>query len=306
MKINTWYSYLNSGDGMDWNLIRVFLAVADSGSLSQAGDVLGMSQPTVGRLINALEKSVGLTLFVRGRSGMELSESGLLLVEEARAMAAQANQFALKAAGSTQTLAGTVRISASQFVATYLLPPILCALRDAEPDIELELVASDAVDNLLARDADIAVRMFRPTQGDLIARKTNDLSMGIYAHRHYLEQAGYPHNLHNLLAHRLVGYDRSELILSGMAALGVAGNRQLFAFRTDDQVAYWQLVKAGAGIGFIANCMAVETPGMVRLLPEVVIPALPMWLAAHQELRTNLRIRRTMDFLHDKLGSLRL
>ncbi len=291
---------------MDWDQIRVFLAVVDAGSLCKASEVLSMSQPTVGRYINGLEAATGLSLFMRGRAGMVLSEAGLHLLDPARAMAAQANQFALTAAGSRQNVAGTVRITASTIVATYILPPILCALQDSEPAIEIELVASNTAENLLARDADIAVRMFRPSQNDLITRKVNELSMGIYAARHYVERFGQPLQGADLQQHRLVGYDRDEQILQGMAEFGITASRDMFALRTDDQVAYWECVKAGMGIGFSAHFVAAQCPDLVRLLPEIEIPPLPMWLTAHQALHTNLRIRRTMDFLYEALRQLPL
>ncbi len=291
---------------MDWNLIRVFLSVVDNGTLSRASEALAMSQPTVGRHINELEAATGLTLFMRGRSGMELSEAGLKLVDDARAMAAEAEQFALKAAGTVSNVSGTVRITASEVVATHILPPILCALKNAEPDIDIELVASNNVDNLLSRDADIAVRMFRPTQNDLIARKVNDIAMGVHISEGYLQQFGEPASFEDLFQHRMVGYDRNDLIITSMASYGVKVNRELFTFRTDDQVVYWELVKAGAGIGFYPKYIAARTPGIRTILPELEIGAMPMWLAAHQELRTNLRIRRAMDFLAEALTDLAL
>ncbi|MCY6383516.1 LysR family transcriptional regulator [Hoeflea prorocentri] len=291
---------------MDWNLIRSFLAVADHGALGRAADDLGLSQPTLGRHIDALEASLGLTLFKRGRQGMALTEAGLSIVDDARAMSAEADRLSLKAAGRSQTVRGTVRITASKVVSTYVLPPILSALGREEPDIEIELVPSDTVENLLSRDADIAVRMIRPTQNDLIARKTNDVGMGTYADERYLARFKAPKTVEELFQHRLIGMDRSNLILEGMADLGIHAQRGSFAVRTDDQVAYFELVKAGAGIGFIAHILAAGSPGLQRILPDVTIPPLPIWLASHSELRTSRRIRRTMDFLYEHIRLLPL
>lgn len=291
---------------MDWNLIRTFLAVVDEGSLSGGSEKLGISQPTVGRHINELESSLGLTLFVRGRSGMALSEAGLRLIDDARAMAREAEKFALKAAGSSDNIKGNIRITASEVVSAYLLPPILCQLQSAEPDIEIELVANNHADNLLSRDADIAIRMFRPTQNDLITRKVNELSVATHASRKYLDNFGHPKTIADLSNHRLIGYDRDDLILRSMTALGIEGSREMFAFRTDNHLIYWQLLKAGAGIGFCANHLAKELGDIEPLLPELQIPNLPMWLTTHQELRTNLRIRRCMDFLGEALGKMHL
>ena len=291
---------------MDWNLIRSFLAVAEHGSLAAAALDTGISQPTLGRHIDALEASLGLLLFSRGRSGMALTEAGLSIVEDARAMRAEADRLAVKAAGRAETVSGTVRITASQVFSTYVMPQVIAGLASAEPDIQVELVASNAVENLLSRDADIAVRMVRPVQNDVIARKTNDLGMGAYAHEDYLARHGTPAAGDELFLHRIVGMDRSNLIIDGMAALGMHAQRSSFAVRTDDQVAYVELVRAGAGIGFLADVIARADPRLCRILPEIEIPALPVWLASHQELRTSRKIRRVMDFLFEHISAMAL
>ena len=303
MDIN--YTKLNMND-LDWNLIRSFLAVADSGSLIAAAEKLAVSQPTLGRQIDEIEKLTGLTLFVRGRSGMKLTDSGAALLDDARAMEREANRFLLNVAGKSDVVKGTVRVTASHTVATFLLPPLLVALREAEPEIEIELVSSNLVANLLARDADIAVRMVRPMQNDLIATKVNDMALGIYAHCSYIAKYGKPETVTDLLAHRVVGYDRDDLLLRGMAEFGVKGSRNMFPFRVDDHVAYWNFVRAGAGIGFLASFLARTDPDVQKLDIGVDVPTLPMWLASHQELRTSLKIRRVMDFLRDGLSKLDL
>lgn len=254
---------------MDWNLIRSFLIVAETGTLVQSAHKLKLSQPTLGRHINELEEQMGLALFVRSRSGMTLTDAGLTLVEDARRMSADAENFLLKAAGRETVLSGTVRITASEVVATYLLPQILADLRDQEPEVEIELVPTNAVENLLSRDADIAVRMVQPGQGDVIARKVNDLEMGSYATKHYIEKFGLPKSPGELLKHRLVGYDRSDLILKQMKIFGYDVHRRNFAFRTDNQVANWELVKSGAGIGFGGIYLASLTENLVRVLPDL-------------------------------------
>lgn len=295
-------------ESLDWNLVRSFLAVAETGSLLGGAARLSVSQPTIGRHIDELERSLALSLFVRDRSGARLTEAGLSVLEEARTMAAEADRFLLKAAGRSADVAGTVRITASEVVATYVLPQVLVALKDAEPGIDVELVASNTVANLLARDADIAVRMVRPAQNDLMAVKVNDLGMGTYAHRDYLDRFGTPEKPEDLFGgrHRVIGFDRDPQILHAMARLGFAGDRSMFTFRTDHQVACWELVRAGAGIGFGSRWIAGQMKGLVRIVPQLEIPSLPMWLASHQELKSSLKIRRTMDFLRDKLSRMPL
>jgi len=290
----------------DWNLIKSFLAVFDAGTLSGAAAATGTSQPTLGRHVDELETLTGLVLFERGRSGMTPTPNALALAEEARAMRAGADAFAMTAAGRDTAVEGTIRITASEIVSNYVLPEILVALQEAEPALEIEIVASNSVENLLSRDADIAVRMVRPTQNDLIARKVNDMAMGAFARRDYLEKHGTPHNIADLSTHRIAGYDRNDLIERGMARLGVQFDRSMFRFRVDNQIVYWEMVKAGAGIGFGPRFVAAKSPGLVRILPDLDIEPLPFWLASHRELRHSARVRRVYDFLAEELSGLPL
>lgn len=291
---------------LDWNLIRSFVAVAETGSLLAAARNLALSQPALGRHINELEKTLTMTLFVRSPAGMRLTEAGMLLLADARAMQAEANRLLMKAAGSVESIKGSVRLTASQIVATYYLPDILSAFRIVEPEIEIELVSSNSIANLLARNADIAIRMVRPTQNDVIATKIADVSMGAFAHRDYIARSGLPADFHDLIRHVVIGYDRDDLMLRTMKQMGIEGDRSWFSFRTDDQVAAWELVKSGAGIGFGPAWLAARSANLLPVLPSLNLPALPMWLAAHQDLRTSRRIRRTMDFLTESLKALPL
>ena len=153
----------------DWTLTRSFLAVAETGSLSAAARQLGLSQPTLGRHVADLEAQLGMPLFQRAPRGLIPTTAALNLLPHARAMRDAAARLHLAAAGQTETLAGTVRLTASRIVAHYILPAIIAELRQAEPGIEVELVATDATENLLFHEADIALRMYRPTQLDIVA-----------------------------------------------------------------------------------------------------------------------------------------
>lgn len=273
----------------DWALLRAFLAVAESGSLSRAATDLGASQPTLSRQMSRLEAQVGHALFERTRRGVRLTEAGAALRLSAQRMREHAREGSLAAAGHATRLAGTVRITASEIVSAYLLPGVLRDLREAHPEIQIELVASDALQNLLERDADIALRMVRPTQGALVARRLADLAMGVYAHRDYVKAHGRP-GASDLRSHCWVGYDRSDLLLRGFRDAGYRVTREFFGFRCDQQVVAWQAVCAGVGIGVGPQRVARLTPGLVRVLPDVKVPALPMWIAAHRELRGTPRI----------------
>lgn len=281
----------------DWSQIQSFATVAEHGSLSAAARVLGSSQPTLSRHIAALEATLGARLFDRDQRGMVPTAAGLDLLEHATQMADAAARFAMVGGGQAPETGGTVRITASQVVATYTLPPLLTALRTAYPDISVELVASNTTDNLLRREADIALRMYRPTQEDVIAKHVADLPLGAYAAHSYIARRGTPQTLADLVDHDVIGYDRSTLILDGFANAGLPVRPDFFAFRSDDQVVCWEMVVAGFGIGFGQIPMAEADPRVVRVSGDAPVGTMPMWLTAHAELRTTPRIRRVFDWL---------
>lgn len=287
---------------LDWNLIRSFLAVAETGSLSAAARRLSASQPTLGRHVAELEAALGVALFQRTPTGYQLTPTGVALLERARDVSARADAFERLAAGQTEAIAGTVRVAASEVVAAFVLPPILARLRIEEPGLEIELVASNAVENLLRRDADIALRMVRPTQQDLVARKIADIELATFAAETYLARRGCPRTAGDLLAHDLVGFDRSDDILRAMRAMGMPAERSVFKLRTDNHIVGWQAVRAGIGIGFAQRRIGEADPLVRRILPEVNLPGLPMWLAMHRDLRASARVRRAADFLSGALA----
>lgn len=285
----------------DWSLIRSFHAVAETGSLSAAARRLAMSQPSLGRHIQALEAELGITLFQRGRRGYALSEEGARLFARASEMNAAADGFARLATGSGEALAGTVRVSASEIVAAYVLPQVLAPLRRAETAIEIEIVASNTVENLLRRDADIAIRMVEPSQLDLVARKIADLPLCACASLEYLDRRSRPETPEDLIDHDLVGYDRGLDLIAGFRGFGVEIDRHAFGVRTDSQIVFWELVKAGLGIGFAQRGLVRRTDGVEIILDGMTLPVLPMWLAMHRDVRTSPRIRRVADHLHESL-----
>ena len=287
---------------LDWSLLQSFIAVAGEGSLSAAARALGGSQPTMGRHIGALESELGVRLFERTAGGLELTPTGLELLDHARRMAAAANHLSLAAEGRAEAVAGTIRITASEIVATYILPEILTALRRAEPEIEIELVASDRSENLLQREADIAVRMYRPTQADVFTRKVGDLQLGMFAAESYVARRGAPQSIEDFRGHDIIGYDRGDEIIRGFRAAGLDVGRHFFSFRCDNQVVCWRMVVAGYGIGFNQTSIGEGEPGITRLAVDTALPALPVWLTAHSELKTSHRVRRVFDFLAEQLG----
>jgi len=286
----------------DWALLRAFLAVAHAGSLSRAAEDLGSSQPTLSRQMTALEQQVGSVLFERTRQGLRLTEAGSALLVPAQRMQQHAREWSLAAAGRAQTVAGTVRLTASEIVSAYLLPRLLRTLRESHPDIQIELVASNTVENLLEREADIALRMVRPTQTALITRKVAELALGFFAHKDYVTSNGAP-TLATMGSHHWIGFDRSDQLLRGFRAAGYKVPREFFGFRCDDQIVGWEAVKAGLGIGVGMKRVAQLTPDLVQVLKDVPVPSLPLWITAHRELRNTARIKLVFDALASGLSS---
>lgn len=284
-------------DAFDWALVKSFLAVLDAGSLMGAARVLHAQQPTLSRHVAELEAQLGTPLFERTGRGVLPTAAALAIADAARQMHDGADALARTLQRKRSTTQGTVRITTSQVAASYLLPPVLARLQQAEPGVQVELVASNQITNLLRREADIAVRMVRPAQQSLVVRKLGELPIVAAAHERYLARAGTPRRSEDLARHRLIGYDRDDTIERGFAALGLPLPRETFVLRTDDQLAYGRLVAAGAGIGFVAAYNLRHWPGVVPLLPMLKIPPLPCWLAVHREIRGNALMRRVVDFL---------
>lgn len=281
----------------DWRLVRTLLAALEQGSLLGAARQLKTTQPTVGRHIAELEAQLGVVLFERSGRGLQPTAMALRLAESARAMEASAHQLQRCVSGAQDESRGTVRITASQPVACVLLPPLLAQMRLTLPDIQVELVPSNEVANLLQREADITLRIVQPAQASLVARRIGKVMLGAYAHRDYIRRRGAPRVLADLASHELVGTDRNGDILKGLASQGLHLTAADFAFRTDDLMAYWHAVRAGLGVGFLADYLARSDEAIVTVLPMLKVPPLPMWLTVHREVRTSRPIRAVYDFL---------
>ncbi len=282
---------------IDWSLLRSFLAVVETGSLSGAATRLAMTQPTLGRHIRELETVLGVALFTRSAKGLDPTAAALALVADARSMGAAAEALALKAQGRSHHLDGTVRIAASVIVANLMLPPVLAELRRSEPRIQVEIVASDLTQNLLRRDADIAIRMFDPTQGALIARKLGEAPIGLFGAQNYFERRGRVTGLADLMAHDAIGLDRGDGILKLYAAHGLSATREDFALRCDDAMVYWHMLLAGVGLGFAQTILAGSHPDLEEVDVGLRIAPMPVWLVMHEEVRSNARVRRVADHL---------
>lgn len=280
-----------------WDLYRTFLAVLEEGSLSRAARALGVAQPTVGRHIDALEDAVGFPLFTRSQLGLVPTEAALGLKPHAEALAANAAALLRAAGGQVGQVAGTVRIAASEVVGVEVLPPMLTALREVHPQLVIELALSDDLEDLLRRDADIAVRMVAPRQEALVARRIGAIAVGLHAHRRYLDRHGTPSSIEDLAGHSTIGFDRETAAIRSMAQRVRGLSRERFALRVDSNVAQLAMIRAGFGIGGCQVALAKRDPALVRVLPDAFELGLETWLAMHEHLRGSARCRVVFDAL---------
>lgn len=287
----------------DWNLYRTFLAVMESGSLSGAARRLRITQPTAGRQVEALEAQLGASLFTRSPAGLAPTDTALALKPHAEAMAAAAEALSRTASGDAEEAAGTIRLTASEVVGAEVLPPILAAFREQHPKIELELVLTNRQEDLLHRHADIAVRMARPAQQALLARRIGAIPLRLYAHRAYLQRHGEPRTLTELLDHTLIGYDRQAPPDGIRMGLGFEIRREMFAVRCDSELAQLAALRAGVGICGCQAGIAARDPNLVPVVAEALRLDLEMWLAMHEDLRASRRLRLLFDHLAEGLSA---
>ena len=286
----------------DWNRARAFLVTAEEGSLSAAARALGMAQPTLGRQVSALEEELGVVLFERVGRGLTLTPSGLELLDHVRAMGEAASAVSLTSFGQSQSIEGKVSISASDTYAAVLLPPIIAKLRVMEPGIEIEIVTSNAPSDLRKREADIAVRNFRPTEPDLIAKKIRDVPARLYATPEYLEQIGNPTLPYDLRDADFINIDGSGAFMDGLNRMGLNLTKKNFPILTENYLVMWELVKQGVGIGILDGNIGDAEPLVQRALPDLEPLIFPIWLVAHRELSTSRRIRMVFDLLAEELA----
>jgi DNA-binding transcriptional LysR family regulator len=280
-----------------WELYRSFLAVLKEGSLSGAARALGVAQPTVGRHVAALEKSLRLALFTRSQTGLIPTDAALSLRSFAESMQSTAAALERAAASQGSGARGTVRVTASDVIGVEVLPPIVAALRDSHPDLTVELVLSDRVQDLLRREADIAVRMVRPRQELLVARRIGQIEVGLHAHQRYLAQHGTPRSAADLAKHSLIGFDQATAFVRNASKAFAGWRREAFAIRTDSDLAHLALIRSGAGIGACQVPIARRDDALVRILPKQFSLPLETWVTMHQDLRDSPRCRVTFDAL---------
>lgn len=293
---------ITNSNQADWAKIRAFLATVEAGSLSGAARLLETTQPTVGRQISALEEELGVLLFERVGRSLQMTQAGAELLEHARSMGEAAGRISLLATGLSHSIEGHIRITASDVMSTYGLTPFLRQLRDQAPKLEIEIVASDDIKDILRRDADIAIRHVRPDQPDLIARLICESTGHYYASKTYLERRGVPGTIDDLANHDFISFGDPEQMLAYLTPFGLPIDRRNFRLGCSNGVAAWEYVRKGFGIGVMDDRIASGFPEVQKVLPKADPFSYPVWLTTHRELHTSRRIRLVWDLLADYLA----
>ena len=289
---------------LSWELCRSFLAVLREGNLSRAARALQLTQPTIGRHIDELEKALGVSLFTRSPQGLKPTAEALQLKPHAQAMAASAEALVRAASGGSEEARGTVRVTVPELVGTELMPPILTSFRAKHPGIAIELVLTNATENLLERESDVAVRLVPPAQGALLARKVGQVRFGYYAHRDYIAHYGMPRSLADLRKHALIGFDKEPVNIRVLRNTPSPISREAYALRSDSPVAQIAMGRAGFGIGGNADFIARQDPNLVPVLAEDYGMQTEMWVVMHEGQRGVRRARLMFDHLAASLGKL--
>ena len=283
----------------DWNQVRAFLATADEGSLSAAARALRLTQPTLSRQVSALEQELGVTLFERGHRSMELTSAGVELLEHVRAMGEAALRISLTASGQAQAIEGQVTITSTSMFAAYHLPPILASVREHAPGLEIEVIASNEVRDLMRREADISIRHARPQHGDLVARLVGGTTASLYATKSYLDRTGRPKQPCDLANLDFIGFEHPELLLPRFNEMGALLTRKHFKIFTASGAAILAFVEQGLGASIITKDVADRRPDLELVLPSLPPIDVPVWLVTHREIHTSRKIRLVFDLIAD-------
>jgi DNA-binding transcriptional LysR family regulator len=286
----------------DWNRARAFLVTAEEGSLSAAARVLDMTQPTVSRQVSALEAELGVSLFERTNSGLVLTQSGADLMAQVKAMGDAATNLSRLASGHADKVEGSVCISATEMIAAFILPPIIKKLRNQWPKIEIEIIASNDTSDLSRREADIAIRNYRPTQQELIAKRVQDTLGHLYASKNYIQNLEHRQSPKDLNNAEFLGVDHSNSVISYLNRFGFHLSSSNFPVIVDNHLIQWEMVKHGIGIGFMTTDIGDAEPLVERVLPKFPAFKKETWLVAHRELKTSRRLRVVFDCLAAELS----
>lgn len=289
-------------DSLEWESQRVFLAVLRSGSLSGAARLLNIAQATARRRIEKLEASVGVSLFLRTPAGLQPTAAARELGSHVEAMDAAARAFSRRAGAGAQADEGAVRITSSDLLGVEVLPLMLLRIRQAMPAVRLELSVQDRLEALPRQEADIAVRLLRPSEANVVARRVGALRVGVYATAACIQAHGRPQSRAQLRALPMIGPDRRLADRRRLAEQGVIDADQDFAVACDHHVAQFAALKAGLGFGVCPRQLA-RPLGLVAVLEEEIGFDVDVWIAMHGDLRRVKRVAGVFDALARELDA---
>jgi len=282
---------------ISWDLVGAFRAVMRTGSLSGAARALGVAQPTVRRQVEQLEEVLGVVLFTRSQTGLTATDAANAALPYAESMAGVADALVRSVSAAAAAELGTVRVTCSDLVGAEVLPGIVADLLRAHPKLQIELSLSNANEDLLRREADVAVRMAAPTQSALVAKHVGSVKLGAFASEAYLAEHELPRVPADLLrGHAIVGKDRDTTFYAALAAAGLRLKRADFTLRTDSDTAYIAAIRAGVGVGMCQVPLAAGPPRLRRLLPKLTME-LPVWVVTHEDLRSSRRVAIVFEHL---------
>ena len=285
----------------DWNRARAFLVTAEEGSLSAAARALGLAQPTLSRQVDALQQELGVVLFERFGRGLELTPAGASLLEHAQAMGKGAMALSIAAQGQSDEIAGPVTISASDAYAGLWLPPILQKLKLAEPGLSIRVLAENSASDLMRREADIAIRNFRPKEPELVAKRIAETGAAFYASNDFLARHGPILDERDWATANLIVPGEAKVVLPALQAMGLQVDERSVAFECSSYLAMWEMVRQGLGVGILDTRLGDLEPLVSRAAPDMEDLQFPIWLVAHRDILTNARLRLVFDFLEKEL-----
>lgn len=286
-----------SAVNFDWNQVRAFLATVEEGSLSAAARALGLTQPTLGRQVTALEEELGVTLFERSGRSLILTPTGEALAGHVRAMGEAATLVSLVASGQSQEVEGVVKVSATEGYSVGLMPSFVRQMRAEAPGIHIEIVATNSLSDLRHREADIAIRNAEPSDPDLIARKVKTEAGGLFATPALIAEYGPFDRVEHLASAPFVGFGAVNNALDALQKRGVPVTAESFVAGSESHLVHWALCEAGVGIGLHGWNIGRMSQSVVPILEDEVNFAFPVWLVAPRELKTSRRVRVVYDAL---------
>ncbi len=287
---------------MDWDKLRIFQAVANAGSFTHAGDVLGLSQSAVSRQVGALELDLQAPLFHRHARGLILTEQGETLFRTVRDVAQKLEATRVRLSDSRDRPHGELRITTTMGIGTNWLAPRLGEFLELYPDITVNVILSDDELDLGMREADLAIRVREPVQPDLIRRRLFIMHFHAYASPGYLKRNGQPRDLNDLERHRILVYGVSAgSYLQNINSLQTAGrdpkSPRVPAMTINSLTAVWRAVQRGVGNAVLPDYLMAEGSDLVRILPEADMPELDCYLVFAEELKNVARVQVFRDFL---------